>query len=79
MRRPVDVHKETVQRYLGRLAYLSEKESDELEQAYESIKLIQDSCKHRFHDVQYFTKVKKECMHCDKEFEESKDRYWGPF
>ncbi|NBO99738.1 MAG: hypothetical protein EBU90_06380 [Proteobacteria bacterium] len=76
MRRPIDVHKETVQKYLGRLAYLSQKEAEELEQAYESIKLIQKDCYHRFHLVQYFTQIKYECMHCDKKFENDKDRFY---
>lgn len=79
MKRSVDVHKETVQKYLGRLGYLTQKESEELEQAYNAIKIIQKDCYHRFHTVEYFTKIIKECMHCDKEFEEGKDRFYGPF
>jgi hypothetical protein len=76
MNRPVDTHKDIIKKYLGRLAYLSKIENEELERAYDAVKLIQTGCYHRFEEVKFFTNIIKQCVHCDKEFKGDKDRFY---
>lgn len=66
MSRSIDKHRETIARYLGRLAFLSEEEAAELEHAYKAIEDLQRYCHHSYKPVPIFTSATEECVYCGR-------------
>jgi hypothetical protein len=53
-----------IQKYLGRYGLISDREAQELEEAYAQLKQIQERCFHQFRSGTLFTTDSQVCEYC---------------